>query len=148
MLFRSHTASHLYTAPGTIAVQPDDRPPTVTVFAYGPDAFVERTVIGVAEIDALGRIWKKVYKTGFVEIEYNYFSVDLPQSLKKHRRELIDKYNTRGQPRPRLPATPTSRAIRTGPGVRARDTPSGRAFPQATQIAQAARAIGTGPLGR
>jgi hypothetical protein len=46
-----------------------------------------------AEIDALGRIWKKIYGTRFVEIQYNYFSVDLRQALRKHRQELIEKYN-------------------------------------------------------
>ncbi len=45
-----------------------------------------------AEIEALGRIWKTVYGTRFVEIQYNYFSVDLRPALKKHRLELIDKY--------------------------------------------------------
>jgi hypothetical protein len=45
-----------------------------------------------AEVEALGRIWKKLYGTRFVEIEYNYFSVDLPAAMKKHRTELIDKY--------------------------------------------------------
>lgn len=45
-----------------------------------------------AEAEALGRIWKKVYGSRFVEIQYNYFSVDLPASMKKHRRDLIDRY--------------------------------------------------------
>jgi len=46
-----------------------------------------------AEAEALGRIWKKLYGTRFVEIEYNYFSVDLAASMKKHRLELIERYN-------------------------------------------------------
>ncbi|MSR63249.1 MAG: hypothetical protein EXS08_12475 [Planctomycetes bacterium] len=45
-----------------------------------------------AEIDALGKVWKKVYGSKFVEIQYNFFSVDLRPEFKKHRRELIDRY--------------------------------------------------------
>jgi hypothetical protein len=45
-----------------------------------------------AEAEALGRIWKKIYGTRFVEIQYNYFSVDLPVSMRKHRLELIERY--------------------------------------------------------
>jgi hypothetical protein len=46
-----------------------------------------------AEAEALGRIWKKIYGTRFVEIQYNYFSVDLPVAMRKHRLELIERYN-------------------------------------------------------
>ena len=41
-----------------------------------------------AEIDALGRIWKKNYNSRFVENHYNYISVDLRPEFKKPRREL------------------------------------------------------------
>ncbi len=45
-----------------------------------------------AEIDALGKAWKKAYGTRFVELQYNYFSIDLTGEFKKHRRQLIDAY--------------------------------------------------------
>ena len=51
---RTGSSAHLYTPPGTLSVAHDALPPVVTVFAYGPDAYVERTVTSVAEIDALG----------------------------------------------------------------------------------------------
>jgi magnesium transporter len=60
-LLGRHASAHLYTAPGTLAVTPDDLPPVVTVLAYGPDAFVERTVTSVEEIDALGAEWPVVW---------------------------------------------------------------------------------------
>ncbi|NBQ16184.1 MAG: hypothetical protein EBU31_16625, partial [Proteobacteria bacterium] len=54
---RAGSSAHLYTPPGTLSVAHDALPPVVTVFAYGPDAYVERTVTSVAEIDALGSEW-------------------------------------------------------------------------------------------
>lgn len=54
---RTGSSAHLYTPPGTLSVAHDALPPVVTVFAYGPDAYVERTVTTMAEIDALGSEW-------------------------------------------------------------------------------------------
>ncbi len=44
------------------------------------------------EIDALNKAWKKAYDSGFVDIQYRYFSLDLSPAYKKSRRELIGIY--------------------------------------------------------
>lgn len=44
------------------------------------------------EIDALNKAWKKAFDSRFVELQYNYFSLELTGVYKKHRRELIDQY--------------------------------------------------------
>lgn len=58
---RSGTSPNLYTAAGTLSVAHNALSPVVTVYAYGPDAFVERTVTSVAEIDAIGNDWPVVW---------------------------------------------------------------------------------------
>ena len=62
---------HIYTAPGTITVSPDDIPPVITVFAFGPDALKEATVTSVADIIALGTDWPVIWVNvdGFGNVE-------------------------------------------------------------------------------
>ena len=54
---RLSSPRHIYTAPGTMVVSPDDVPPVVTVIAYGPTSFKEFVATGVADIVALGTEW-------------------------------------------------------------------------------------------
>ena len=54
---RLSSPRHIYTAPGTMVVSPDDVPPVITVFAYGPTSYKELVVTSVAEIVALGTEW-------------------------------------------------------------------------------------------
>ena len=54
---RLSSPRHIYTAPGTMVVSPDDAPPVITVFAYGPTSYKELVVTSVAEIVALGTEW-------------------------------------------------------------------------------------------
>jgi magnesium transporter len=56
-LRRLSSPRHIYTAPGTMVVSPDDIPPVVTVFAYGPTSYKEFVATGVADIIALGTEW-------------------------------------------------------------------------------------------
>ena len=44
------------------------------------------------EVDALRKAWKKGYDSDFVDLEYNYFSLDLQGAFKKSRRDLVDQY--------------------------------------------------------
>ena len=54
---RLSSPRHIYTPPGTIVVSPDDIPPVVTVFAYGPTSYKEFVAASVADIIALGTEW-------------------------------------------------------------------------------------------
>lgn len=45
-----------------------------------------------SEVAALNSAWKKTYGSKFVDILYNYFSVELTGPFKKHRSELITRY--------------------------------------------------------
>jgi magnesium transporter len=48
---------NLHLPPGELVVSPEELPPAITVFAYGPNAFAERTVTSVQEIADLGTDW-------------------------------------------------------------------------------------------
>ena len=48
-----------------------------------------------AEIDALRKAWKKAYDSKFVDLQYNYFSLDLQGAFKKSRRDLVDVYRAK-----------------------------------------------------
>lgn len=45
------------------------------------------------EASALDKAWRKAYGSKFVDKEYRYFALDLQPAYKKHRRELIDRYD-------------------------------------------------------
>lgn len=65
------TSPHIYTAPGTLSVTTDALPTVVTVFAFGPDQYLERTVSTVSEIEALGNEWPVMWINvdGFKDVE-------------------------------------------------------------------------------
>ncbi len=59
---------NLHLPPGELVVSPEEHPPTITVFAYGPDELQEREVTRIADIagmgDALPVMWVNVTGLG------------------------------------------------------------------------------------
>ncbi|MFO0784048.1 MAG: magnesium/cobalt transporter CorA [Phycisphaerales bacterium] len=54
---QTHLPRNVHTPPGTLVVSPEELPTTITVFAYGPQGFEERTLGAVAELDKLDPAW-------------------------------------------------------------------------------------------
>jgi len=88
--------------PGTLIVDPDSPPPTVRIFAYGPEALIEKTLTAPQAVrEFLGRwpvLWVDVEGLGDVEAVrylgevFGLHRLSLEDVLNVHQRPKIEQY--------------------------------------------------------